>query len=53
VGFYYGGKTMTTTQILQTGFEILFGAALVAGAVFEQKLVNFEERIAQKWRVKK
>ena len=44
---------MTTSQIIATIFEFLMAAALILGIIYEHKLIEFEERITKKWRVRK
>lgn len=40
-------------MIIQTIFEALLIAAVILGFIYENKLIEFEERITNKWRVKK
>lgn len=44
---------MTTPQIIQTTCEIIAAALLVTGFIYEDKLVIFEEKIANRWRARK
>ena len=44
---------MTTPQIIQTIFEFVLLAAVLWATVKEKKLIEFEEKIINKRRVKK
>ena len=44
---------MTTPQIIQTICEIIAGAALIVGLFFEPQIAEAEQKIFNKWRVKK
>lgn len=44
---------MNTGYIIQSVFEIITAAALVVGLIFEPQIAEAEQKIFNKWRVKK
>lgn len=44
---------MSTPHLIQTIFEILMVAFIIWGIINEQKLVDFENKIIDKWKARK
>ena len=44
---------MNAAQVIQTIFEAVLFAAVILGFIYENKLIELEKRIANKWRARK